>query len=136
MSRPKRGRGQGSERPSWIAGGKDGVHTGGEDADDFVCAHCGLAVAATSPGTSQRNHCPHCLWSLHVDIRPGDRAALCRAPMEPIALWVSEGGELRLLHRCTGCGVIKPNRIAGDDSEAVIDALVDRLVRARSGNTP
>jgi len=51
--------------------------------------------------------------------------------MEPIALWASEGEELRLLHRCSGCGVIKPNRIAGDDADDAIDAIVDRLNRVR-----
>lgn len=70
-----------------------------------------------------------------MDIKPGDRSALCRAAMEPIALWASEGDELRILHRCTGCGVIKPNRVAGDDSEQELDRLVDRLVQARSQTT-
>ena len=128
MSRPKRGtRGSRSERPAWHpdrASPTDGA---------FECAHCGRTVPDRAPGTGQRNHCPYCLWSAHVDIRPGDRNSLCRAPMEPIALWVSDGGELRVLHRCTGCGTIKPNRIAGDDSDAVVDELVERLLRSRSG---
>ena len=125
MSRPKRGtRGSHTERPSWDS--RDETPAGG-----FHCAHCGSLVPESSLGTSQRNHCPFCLWSLHVDIRPGDRNSLCRAPMEPIALWASEGEELRLLHRCSGCGVIKPNRIAGDDADDAIDAIVDRLNRVR-----
>jgi ribosome biogenesis GTPase len=62
-----------------------------------------------------------------VDIKPGDRASLCVKPMEPIALWVSDGGEWRVIHRCSGCGVLKPNRLAGDDSETVIAELVGRL---------
>lgn len=127
MSRPKRGRGAGAERPSWTDCGP--AEPGGEPG--FTCAHCGRFVPERSPGTSQRNHCPFCLYSVHVDIKPGDRASLCRAPMEPIALWASEGDELRILHRCTGCGAIKPNRVAGDDSEEAIDALVERLIRAR-----
>lgn len=65
-----------------------------------------------------------------MDIKPGDRNSLCRAEMEPIALWVSASGELRILHRCTGCGVIKPNRVAGDDSEDELDRLVRTLARA------
>ncbi|MFW5744332.1 MAG: RNHCP domain-containing protein [Spirochaetota bacterium] len=129
MSRPKRGRGTGADRPSWTDGEPSA-------AGGFTCAHCGRLVPEQSPGTSQRNHCPFCLWSVHVDIRPGDRASLCRAPMEPIALWASEGDELRILHRCTGCGVIKPNRVAGDDSEEAIDALVARLLRARESRPP
>ena len=129
MSRPKRGRGTGADRPSWTDGGPG-------EAGGFTCAHCGRFVPERSHGTSQRNHCPFCLWSVHADIKPGDRASLCRAPMEPIALWASEGDELRILHRCTGCGVIKPNRVAGDDAEEAIDELVARLLRARESGPP
>ncbi len=128
MSRPKRGtRGSRTERPSW-----DADPAGRTDAG-FTCVHCARLVPQAALGTSQRNHCPFCLWSAHVDIRPGDRNCLCRSAMEPVALWAAEGGELRVLHRCTGCGVIKPNRLAGDDAEDVIDELVARLVRARGG---
>lgn len=131
MSRPKRGtRGSRSERPSWESPTP-------ESAGGFPCVHCGRLIPTLTPGSGQRNHCPHCLWSVHVDIRPGDRSSLCRAPMEPIALWASEGDELRILHRCTGCGVVKPNRVAGDDSDATITALVTALVRATGfGGTP
>jgi hypothetical protein len=126
MSRPKRGtRGSSTGRPSW-----DGTHSQPGATGGFECAHCGRLVPESSHGTGQRNHCPHCLWSLHVDIKPGDRNSLCRAEMEPVALWVSEGEELRILHRCSGCGVIKPNRVAGDDSEVELARLVDRLVTA------
>ncbi len=128
MSRPKRGtRGSRSERPAW-----DADPAGRADAG-FTCVHCGRFVPEIAFGTSQRNHCPSCLWSAHVDIRPGDRNSLCRAPMEPIALWAEAGGELRVLHRCTGCGAVKPNRLAGDDDDDVVDELVERLVCARSG---
>ena len=48
----------------------------------FVCAHCGKTVEPL--GFTSRNHCPFCLWSLHVDINPGDRANECRGQMEPI----------------------------------------------------
>ncbi|MFW5685529.1 MAG: RNHCP domain-containing protein [Spirochaetota bacterium] len=120
MSRPKRGtRGSRTERPAWDAEPAAQGETAG-----FECAHCGRLVPEQSLGTSQRNHCPFCLWSVHVDIKPGDRSSLCRAPMEPIALWASDGDELRILHRCGGCGVIKPNRIAGDDSEDALAELV------------
>ena len=38
--------------------------------EGFFCAHCGKWVPPL--GYSSRNHCPFCLWSLHVDINPGD----------------------------------------------------------------
>ena len=48
----------------------------------FICAHCGKEVEPLS--YTSRNHCPFCLWSLHLDINPGDRACECKAPMQPI----------------------------------------------------
>ena len=32
-------------------------------------------------GYTSRNHCPFCLWSLHVDENPGDRACECGGEM-------------------------------------------------------
>ena len=92
----------------------------------FVCARCNRAVPGAAPGSEHRNHCPHCLWSLHVDIRPGDRRSGCRGPMEPIAIWVQRNGEWALVHRCTECGVVRTNRIAGDDSELLLMSLAVR----------
>ena len=46
----------------------------------FRCHHCRADVPEDAPGTRNRNHCPFCLWSRHVDIEPGDRAASKMAP--------------------------------------------------------
>ena len=70
-----------------------------------------------APGTEHRNHCPNCLWSLHVDDDvPGDRAADCGGSMEPIGVSVRDDGEWALVHRCTACSTVHVNRIAGDDN--------------------
>lgn len=45
--------------------------------------------------------------------------------MEAIAIWV-RSDEWVLLHRCMGCGVIHPNRIAPDDNEALLLSLAAR----------
>ena len=50
--------------------------------EGFICAHCGKEVVPL--GYSSRNHCPFCLWSLHLDINPGDRASECGGSLEPI----------------------------------------------------
>lgn len=94
--------------------------------DSFTCRHCGWAVPSQAAGTQHRNHCPRCLWSLHLDDRPGDRASGCRGGMEPIAIQVRAGGEWGVLQRCTECGVIKANRIAGDDNEWLLLSLAAR----------
>ncbi len=71
----------------------------------------------------ERNHCPRCLWSLHLDFMPGDRRSACRSPMEPIAVWVKPNGEWAVVHRCRECGALRANRIAGDDNEVLLLSL-------------
>lgn len=90
--------------------------------ESFRCRHCRLDVSMSAPGTAHRNHCPHCLWSRHVDDAPGDREAAewCGSAMEPIAVSVRGTGEWVLVHRCTGCGTVHLNRTAGDDSPLLL----------------
>ena len=89
----------------------------------FICSHCGNTVPPPESGGLQRNHCPDCLWSLHVDLKKGDRRCGCRSDMEPIGIWVKRSGEWALIHRCTKCGLIRSNRIAADDNEVLLFAL-------------
>jgi hypothetical protein len=84
--------------------------------ESFTCLYCKETVR----GDGYTNHCPRCLWSRHVDINPGDRAAPCKGPMEPISYEV-KGGETILLHRCTACGFERRNRTAPDDD---LDAIL------------
>lgn len=87
----------------------------------FRCGHCHVMVVVNDYiGTANRNHCNFCLWSKHVDITKGDRAALCHAGMQPIGLTFkyegfSKFGEIMLVHTCMHCQKISINRIAGDD---------------------
>ena len=97
-----------------------------EPDEPFVCTHCRREVQPEPYGTSHRNHCPHCLWSLHVDVEPGDRCSTCRGPMEPVAVWVKPNGEWALVHRCRDCGHLQANRIAGDDNELALMSLAVR----------
>lgn len=95
---------------------------------DFVCTHCGTHTSPNAWGTRHRNHCPRCLWSRHVDDEPGDRRCPCAQPMEPIAIEVRRDGEWALVHRCCGCGVLRTNRIAGDDDERSLLAVALRPI--------
>ena len=94
--------------------------------EPFLCIKCNRLVLLPAGGTGQRNHCPHCLWSLHVDFRSGDRHSVCRSPMEPIAVWAKPGGEWAVVHRCESCGTLRANRIAGDDNEGLLLSLALR----------
>ena len=52
--------------------------------ETFTCHKCGKDVTLHPTG-SARNHCPYCLYSLHVDTEsPGDRASDCHGLMDPI----------------------------------------------------
>ncbi len=99
---------------------------------DFTCKHCGHFVSASTAisGVVNRNHCPWCLHSRHVDLfKAGDRLCACKALMEPAGLAFKQTrdkyaggsqGELMLVHRCLGCGDLSLNRIAADDDPAAI----------------
>ncbi len=90
------------------------------------CRHCGGEFSPDAPGTRHRNHCPWCLWSLHLDDKPGDRASDCRGGMEPIAICARPDGEWLVVHQCQSCFTVHVNRIAGDDSERELLALAVR----------
>ncbi len=93
---------------------------------DFSCIHCGGHVCSAHflSGVQNRNHCPYCLWSRHLDLyAAGDRLSACKAAMQPVALTTKRSrnkynrsyGELMLVHVCTYCGSVAINRIAADD---------------------
>ncbi len=48
--------------------------------------------------------------------------------MEPIAIEVRRDGEWAIVHRCAGCGVLRTNRVAGDDRELALLALAMRPI--------
>ena len=56
----------------------------------FICEYCGRKVLPLSNG-SYRNHCPFCLFSKHIDIKPGDRMNKCEGLMGPIGLKYKSG---------------------------------------------
>lgn len=91
--------------------------------EDFACEHCGAAVR----GNGYTNHCPKCLWSKHVDVAPGDRAAGCGGLMRPVGV-LFEGGEHVLVQRCVRCGHQRRNRAARGDSRVALAALFGMAV--------
>ena len=81
----------------------------------FLCEHCGASVLPLERGT-YRNHCPHCLYSKHVDEEgPGDRASDCGGLMEPIGLDRDGRKGIVILYRCIKCGKEGRNKAAPDD---------------------
>ena len=91
----------------------------------FQCLRCGADVRPSTDG-SYRNHCPFCLYSLHVDLEPGDRRSHCGGLMQPVGLRHSSQ-RTQLVHRCDRCGRVKVNRVVAigrqPDSVDVLVAL-------------
>jgi hypothetical protein len=101
---------------------------------DFVCLVCHNFVSAEAAlsGVHNRNHCPYCLSSRHLDLyKAGDRLSACKARMRPMALTLKRTGkkynqpnqgEMMLIHLCDECGKLSINRIAADDDiETVLE---------------
>ena len=89
----------------------------------FKCINCGKNVKTTAPGTRNRNHCPFCLNSEHLDNNIGDRKSTCRGKMVPIGKYLKKDGEEVIVHRCEKCGYYRANRVAGDDSFSLVANL-------------
>jgi len=112
----------------------------------FLCQNCGQTVDSVNlTGTRQRNHCPFCLYSKHVDKnKAGDREAHCHGSMKPVALSFKEEGtdkygrkrqgELMLVHECSKCAKISINRIAGDDDPNTIERIFTDSQRTKYEN--
>lgn len=98
----------------------------------FACVHCGAEVPPLDNG-SYRNHCPYCLYSLHLDINPGDRANECKGVLEPIGVAYNGKKGWVILHRCQRCGETRRNKAALDDSVSddyeLIVALSKRTIK-------
>ncbi|MGL5810823.1 MAG: RNHCP domain-containing protein [Nocardioides sp.] len=88
----------------------------------FRCAHCAARVPP-HPGGSYRNHCPACLYSLHVDEIPGDRSAECGGQMPPAGLDYSGKKGFVVIHACRTCGHVDRNKSAPDDDPAALRSL-------------
>jgi hypothetical protein len=108
----------------------------------FTCKHCRNYVTnhMLFSGVQNRNHCPYCLWSRHMDLyQAGDRLAACKANMQPVGLALKQphnkyarfgSSELMLIHQCTDCGKLSANRIAADDDAGTVLDVYERSLSA------
>jgi hypothetical protein len=95
--------------------------------EGFTCVHCGEEVGPL--GFTDRDHCPFCLRSLHVDVVPGDRAQGCGGIFDPVG-GEMVGGEPVLFYLCRKCG--QSHRVKAitrgdqpDDWEMVVQTLAE-----------
>ena len=97
----------------------------------FICANCGKEVRPL--GYTSRNHCPFCLFSLHLDINPGDRASDCGGLLEPVRAETDPKKGFIIVSRCLKCGEMRRNKAATeapdqpDDINKIIKLTVARF---------
>ncbi|SDZ64699.1 RNHCP domain-containing protein [Evansella caseinilytica] len=77
----------------------------------FICEQCGATVKPVTNG-SYRNHCPYCLYSKHLDDKPGDRKSACQGLMMPIDIVYNPKKGYQIVHQCVSCGHIRRNLVA------------------------
>ncbi len=90
--------------------------------EDFICETCGFHVS----GNGYTNHCPQCLWSKHVDIDPGDRAAECGGMMEPVGM-TTKGDTFVIHHHCVRCGFERRTKSLPEDNSRARIALSTKI---------
>lgn len=91
--------------------------------EGFLCSHCGETIPPNE--VTSRDHCPKCLYSLHVDINPGDRANPCGGVLRPVSAEPHPKKGFVILYRCEKCGQKVRNKAAltgkmPDDTEKII----------------
>lgn len=96
------------------------------------CSNCSREFNLEMQGKTHRDHCPHCLCSVHIDSKPGNREVWCgegtpctsnfiHATLRPIGK--SSTQPIYILYRCEKCGKLKTNVSAYDDNIDLINAL-------------
>ena len=80
--------------------------------EEFTCINCGKKV--NKLGYTARDHCNYCLYSIHIDINPGDRKNNCLGLLTPIDIEKFKN-TYKIIYKCDKCGQIHKNIMAEDD---------------------
>ena len=92
--------------------------------DSFICLNCGKEVEKL--GYTSRDHCPHCLVSLHIDVKPGDRMNDCLGALIPYDIEYSGNKGYVILYKCEKCGKLHRNKSANDDNFQTILKVMNK----------
>ena len=72
----------------------------------------------TSKLYSERS-CPYCLYSIHVDINPGDRQNKCQGLLKPVGIEKFKD-TYKIIYECLKCHEHHKNIMAKDDNMDMI----------------
>ena len=92
--------------------------------NEFICINCGKKVEKLK--YTSRDHCNECLYSIHVDIFPGDRKNECWGTLVPInIIETSKKGKV-IIYKCSKCGSQVRNIVAQDDNIDTIYKIIEK----------
>ncbi len=95
--------------------------------DEFFCVNCGKKVEKLK--YTSRDHCNNCLYSVHVDVTPGDRKNKCKGILVPInVIETSKKGKV-IVYKCKKCGSIVKNISAKDDNLSKIYEIISNYAK-------
>lgn len=94
-----------------------------QNDQEFTCENCKKHVPKLN--YSSRDHCNFCLYSKHVDIKPGDRKNNCQGILIPIGIEKFKY-TYKILYKCKKCNENHKNIMAKDDN---IDALINISIK-------
>ncbi|MEG1363268.1 MAG: RNHCP domain-containing protein [Clostridia bacterium] len=89
--------------------------------NSFICCNCNKKVEKLK--YTSRDHCNNCLYSIHVDIEPGDRLNDCLGLLVPINV-IAKKDFYDIIYRCNKCDKIVVNKSAIDDNMDTILRIV------------
>ena len=88
--------------------------------ESFTCLNCGKKVEKSE--YTSRDHCPFCLYSLHVDVLPGDRMNKCHGLLKPIGIEKFKQ-TYKIIYKCQKCNETHKNIMHHDDNMDLIISL-------------
>lgn len=95
--------------------------------NEFICTNCGKKVEKLR--YTSRDHCNYCLYSIHVDIEPGDRQNDCCGLLIPVNIEnTSKKGQV-IIYRCNKCGRVVRNIVAADDDKVKIYEIIENFAK-------
>ena len=92
--------------------------------EGFICEKCKKKVGRLL--YTARDHCPHCLYSKHVDINPGDRQNNCLGLLKPIGIEKFKN-TYKIIYVCEKCKKIHKNIMSSDDN-------FDQIIKLSTNN--
>ncbi|MEG0873027.1 MAG: RNHCP domain-containing protein [Clostridia bacterium] len=93
----------------------------------FICKNCGQKVEKLK--YTSRDHCNHCLYSMHVDITPGDRKNKCGGLLKPINIYTTGKKGQVILYKCLKCFENVRNIVATDDQKEKIYEVIEEFAK-------